>query len=115
GQPVDGRLAADTFEQARTAEGPEIQRVAPGAAVLKRDPVCARPGRGRYRVGATRRLPAERSGVLLPLASSGACLLRGGGLLLRHGCVHLQRDPARPAEERHACRTAVSRGRRETL
>ncbi len=102
-QSVDGRLAADPFEQVSTTERPETQRVIKEAAVLKTDPVCgARPGRGRFRGGAARRLPAEGSGVLLPLASRGACLLRGGGLLLRHGCVHLRRDPAHPAEGR-AC------------
>ena len=63
-----------------------------------------RPGHVRYRggAGAGRQLPAEGGGVLLPLASCGACLLPGGGLLLRHGCVHLRRDPAHPADER-AC------------
>src|SRR5579872_1551910 len=59
-------------------------------------------------------MPAQGGGVFLPGTSRGACLLPGGGLLLRHGCVRLRRDPAHPAEER-ACLPAGHRGPRETL
>ena len=104
-QPVDRRLAADPLEQISTTESPETRRMIQQAAVLKeRRMRRVRPGPVRRRGGAGtgRDLPAEGGRVLFPCASCGACLLPRGGLLLRHGCVRLRRDPAHPADER-AC------------
>ena len=105
GQPAcrssAGRRSARTDQ---STERPEARRVIQQAAVLKtRTMRSVRPGHGRLRAGRCR-APAACAGrwCTSPPASCGPCLLPGGRLLLRHGYVHLQRDPAHPADER-AC------------
>ncbi len=104
-QSVDRQLATDPLEQIATTERPETRRIIQQDAVLKgrrRRRVRPGPVRRRGETGTGRDLPAESGRVLFPCASRGACLLPRGGLLLRHGCVRLRRDPAHPADER-AC------------
>ena len=71
----------------------------PGA--LFRKPRCARPG-GWARC----LLSAEGGGVLSPPRARRRVPFSRGALLLRHGCVHLRRDPARSPTKGHAYRTA---------